>query len=171
MSPSALDQIAPGLAASLHRASDAELRRIATAASELALERRPVTDARIVDAMEAVHEGSFGPSTARDALAQLVQELDEEQWALDEALDDLQGGFDERGRPVWLDEAEWSPEAKAKDEEQEAVAERARAANSLLAALDEHALVAADEALYQAHGALGEESGLLRAVIEPLLPD
>lgn len=166
----------PGLADALEHASVQQLRRIAAATADLALERRPVDDRRIAAALQALREGHLG-SAVRRRLEELVEELDLIQYKLEEGYDrartsdEVRAGFDEYG-PKWLEEHELPEEVQAKGRDYDKAADRARAAAALLAALDESPLVAAKDAVYEAWAALGdEESDLLalRATVTNLI--
>ena len=134
----------PGLAARIAAASSERQRAVARAVVTEAAGARPVDDPRYERAAQALERKQYGdPGGLREMMA-LVADLDDEQWRCQEAVD--------RG--------------DAAMHEYVAAFERARAANSLLCALDADARWAALEASYEALAALDEDEHTLKRVVE-----
>src|SRR4051794_35281408 len=112
-----LDVEEPEIVELIQRAGEGERRRASVAATETALDFRPVSDSRLDAALFALRNQQFGPTPARNDLDVLVGELDEVQWNLQETLDSLGRG-------------------DAEMEYQQAFGQ-ARAANALWSALDQ----------------------------------
>jgi hypothetical protein len=137
-----LETVAPDLVETLEGASEPVLRSVAHRAALLAVERTDLDDPRLERARAALGQGRTGASQERVGLQTLVEELDQAQWDLQDAVD----------------------HGTATREQQLAAFSRARAASSLWFALDEDALVAAVEALYEANAAIDDIESLRMTV-------
>jgi hypothetical protein len=132
------------LAERLAQLTDHQLRRCAAAAARFAVAQIGLQHAAIAAALEAVDRGLWGDTPVRDAVKSLADQLDVVFWDLGDA-------------------------AEAGTATGDAVThafERARAATSMFFALDANATVAAFEAIYEAHIALGESDSRLHSVLE-----
>jgi hypothetical protein len=141
-----LETIAPDLVEELTQAAPAGQRKVATAAAESAVERTQLAAAELDQAFAAVHAEDFGDSPARTGIQQLTDRLDQEQWAVQERLD----------------------EGQATPAEHLKAFSAARAASALYYALDADPTTAALEALYEANAATGDLESLRRLVRERL---
>jgi hypothetical protein len=148
-----LEQDLPGLGARLRELTPERRRRLARAAAELALRRRPVDDPRVAAAWPALR-GEAPAEPAATALQTLVDELDDESARLQRELEEARA----QGRP----EAEIARLDAADDD----AFESARAAAALVAALDPDADRAVVDALYEATYALGFDTALTERLVE-----
>jgi hypothetical protein len=133
-SPVSLRLLPEDLAATMRSCSVVHLRRGATRAAMLAMTEAGLTDPRVDAALAALESGRTGEGSARDAIAQLVEELDTIAWAAQDR-----------------DEAE----------EFDRIFRLARAANALWSALDVDPTVAAADAAYEAFAAVGSWEPLI----------
>lgn len=120
------------LAGRLEKLTDPDLRKIALAAARMAVSEVGLKHAVVTEALQALAAGGFETPSVRKRLAELVQELDERQWDLQDLVD----------------------QNKAPKTAHTTAFRQARAANSLLCAMDSDALGAAQEALYEANTAI-----------------
>ena len=131
----------PDVVDQLAGAPPEQLRRIARAACELTRSRYDIDDERYRAGWRALTEGRFGESDERAGVSELVEELDEAQLDVQDAV--------EAGR--------------AADADHETAFARARTANTLVCALDGDATLAACESLYEAN-AVVEDDDAIRAL-------
>ena len=131
---SRLSTKAPDLAAWLEHQPPERLRGAAANAAHLAVERTGLTDPRLDAALTALRNGQFGRMAEESGVQQLVDELDEAAWDLQE-------------------KAEVGTESY---EVYKAAFRKARAAASVSFALGSDALAAALEAVYEAHAATAD---------------
>lgn len=136
------------LADELRQSDEPTLRRVARVAAELGLELRPVDDPSVASALDALRGGQPRASV-RDRLQPLVEELDTAQWELEEQLDAYGEG------PA--------------EDEHAAAYERARAAQTLWAALDDDPVTAALDSLYELTGVIGDEPDVLQRLVETVV--
>lgn len=137
-----LDADAPDLVALLRRADPMRRRMLSRSAVAAALDAAVVNDPRIGAARAALDQGRYGVSSEARDLERLVGELDELAWA---------------------------QQARGAEREYRRCFERARAAASLLAALQADSGQAAYDAAYEALAALEDVPALRRALfVDPL---
>lgn len=137
-----LETIAPDLVEELSQTDAAGQRRVATAAAESAVERTQLTAAELDRALASIQAGNFGDSEAREGVQRLTDRLDEEQWAVQERVD----------------------EGRATTAEHLRAFSAARTASAVYFALDADPQTAALEALYEAHAATDDLDALRRLV-------
>lgn len=130
------------LAAMLEQMPNTQLRAVAIAASRFAIERTRLSDPEIDEGLLALESGKYGDSPARSKLGALVGTLDENQWHLQEMLE--QGQVDQNTHM--------------------AAFQRARAASSLYSALDPEPFAAATNSIYESYHATNDLGGLRAAV-------
>lgn len=141
-----LSTIASDLAEDLERRPSTQLRKVATAAALLAVDRTKLVDPRLDAALAAMREGAAGNGAERSAASSVTEELDETAWDIQEKVD-------------------------AGTQSQQAYLEafrRARAAASVYFALDSNPLDAAREAVYEAEAAVGDLEAI-RTAISPAM--
>jgi len=146
VSSNRLSLIDPEFSAFLRQRTDLELRSVALAACQFALERTGLRDPLINTGLEALTNHNYGDLLLRSKVEVLVESLDEVQWNLQDAM----------------------KEGKANRIDYEAAFQQARAAHTLYFALDSDAFLAAIDSLYEANAATGNPSKLstdLRKVI------
>ncbi len=119
------------------------------AVADLALTSAAIADPRIAAAQEALAIGLCGDSKARSELAELIQELDEKAWKIQEQVD--------RGRRAYDDYS--------------MAFRRARATAALWSALEADPCVAALEATYEAQAAAEDMTPIAEAAREILEGD
>jgi hypothetical protein len=61
------------------------LRQVAARLAALSIEQSRLSDPRVDQALAALHGQGFGDSSAREALRELAENLDQRQWSLQEA--------------------------------------------------------------------------------------
>jgi hypothetical protein len=125
----------PRLAEACVRSGEEQLRAMAEVGCRLVLAYSDLDSPVVAEAVKAMREGRFGPSRECFALSALVDELDAMAYALEDCAEDGNACED-----AYL----WA-------------FQRARAASALLWALHADARTAADNALYEALGASGED--------------
>lgn len=130
------------LAAILEQLPNTQLRSVAIAASRFAIERTRLSDPAIDEGLLALESGKYGDSPARSKLGLLVGTLDENQWHLQEMLE--QGQADRNAQMIAF--------------------QRARAANSVYSALDPDPFAAATNSIYESYHATNDLVGLRAAV-------
>lgn len=136
------------LADKLRHLDEPTLRRVAKVAAELGLELRPVDDPSVASGLEVLR-GRQPRASVRDKLQRYAEELDRAQWELEEQLDAYGEG------PA--------------EEEQAAAYERARAAQTVWAALDNDPVTAALDSLYELTGVIGDEPDVLQRLVETVV--
>lgn len=141
-----LETIAPDLVEELTQADAATQRRVAAAVAESAVERTNLTADELDQAFAAIRAENFGDSPVRTGVQQLTDRLDEEQWAVQERVD----------------------EGQATPAEHLAAFSAARAASAVYHALDADPGTAALEALYEANAATDDLEFLRRLVRQRL---
>jgi hypothetical protein len=146
--PSRLSTVAADLAEQLEHRPSSQLRKVATIAALLAVDRTHLADPRLDAALTAIRDGAAGDRNECSAVSLVVEELDEKAW-------DIQESVDEGTQP------------------QEAYLEAfrmARAAESIGFALEVNPLQAALEAVYEAQAAVSDLEAI-RTAISPALAD
>jgi hypothetical protein len=139
-----LDAIAPDLAQRLRGSKEVALRRVAGAASGVAISSAGLLDPRAVAAQRALLAGTR-EAVDRESVDGLTKELDEEQWTLQERAQ--------------LSDAAQAAYLRA--------FAQARAASALWFALDDDPLKAAQEAVYEAQAAASLDT--VRAAVDRAL--
>lgn len=137
-----LETIAPDLVEELARADAAAQRRVATAVANAAIERTQLTAAELNDAFTAIQAEHFGDSPTREGVQRLTDRLDEEQWEIQERVEEGHANTAEHLRAFCA----------------------ARTASAVYFALDADPKTAALEALYEAHAATDDLEALRRLV-------
>jgi len=125
----------PRLAEACVRSGESQLRAMAEVGCRLVLAKTDLDSPVVAGAVTAMLAGRFGPGPERSALAALVAELDDAAYALEDFADAATACEDAYLRAF----------------------QRARAASALLWSLHADARTAADNALYEAIGASGED--------------
>jgi hypothetical protein len=125
----------PRLAEACVRSGEEQLRAMAEVGCRLVLARTDLDSTIVAGAVKALLAGRFGPGPECFALSALVEELDAAARALEDYVEDGTAWEDAYMR----------------------VFQHARAASALLWALHGDARTAADNALYEALGASGED--------------
>ena len=125
----------PRLAEACVRSGEQQLRAMAEVGCRLVVAKTQLDSPVVAAAVTAMLAGRFGPGPERAALAALVDRLDEEAYMLEEFVEDGTACED-----AFLE-----------------VFQRARAASALLWALHADPSTAADNGLYEAIAASGED--------------
>jgi len=146
MTASRLELDAPDLVEQLKRLQAPQLRRVAIGAARVALEHAGVQNPILEEALRTLDEGHSVSEELRSKVEEVVNELDDRYFELQEA----EGHF----------QKEHGPSAQAYC--------RARAANAVLFAVHHDPFEAAMEALYEANYALDEDTDLLRGLVRQL---
>jgi hypothetical protein len=141
-----LETIAPDLVEELTQADAVDQRRVATAVAAFAAERTDLTADELSQAFTAIRAETFGDSPVRAGVQQLTDRLDEEQWAVQERVD----------------------EGQATPAEHLTAFSAARAASAVYYALDADPETAALEALYEANAATDDLESLRHVVRQRL---
>lgn len=131
---SRLTAVAPDLVEALTHQSVAALQVVAKTVADWVVDRAGLVDPRVDAGLAALRQGNLGPSTERSELQLLVVQLDEQAWDIQDQLD----------------------AGSATDEEYLAAFGLARAGSAIWYALDNDALQAALESVYEAQAASGE---------------
>jgi len=138
-----LSTVAPDLVEILRGTSPARLRAVAQGISEWIVEDVGLADSRVDVALAAQRARQAEPSSGRDALTALVDELDARAW---DVLDQVEAG--QVPQQAYLD-----------------AFSVARAAAAVRYARESDALGAALEAVYEAQAARGDLAGVRRRVM------
>ena len=125
----------PRLADACVRSGEEQLRAMAEVGCRLVLAKADFHSPAVAEALKALLAGRFGPGPECMALAELTERLDDTAYALEDHVE----------------------EGSAREDAYLVAFQRARAASSLLWALHADARTAADNALYEAIGASGED--------------
>ena len=141
-----LATVAQDLVVLIELASDRQRRSAAVTAAAFAVERAQLQDRRIDVALLAVQEGRLGATSERTAAEAAASELDEEQWDIQDLLD----------------------QGEADSDAQLHAFGKARAAMAVFYAADPDPQVAALEAIYEA-GAVVDDLDELRSLVVPAL--
>lgn len=139
---SRLSTIASDLSEELEHRPPAQLRRVASVAALLAVDRTELVDPRLAPALSALRDGAPVSSSERSAASQVTDELDERAWSIQEKVD-----AGELPKQAYLD-----------------AFQRARAAASVSFALDPDPVEAAREAVYEAQAAVADLDAIRAAV-------
>ncbi len=143
------NRIIPDLQELLEKADQNTQRKITLAVSELAIKESEIDDPRLQKALELLQKERYGDSPERQAIKNLVDELDRAAW-------DIQGKWIEDSRILY------------DKEKYEKAFTKARAVNALWFALDEDSLSAVSETVYEANVAINDLEKL-RSVIQKVL--
>jgi hypothetical protein len=143
---SRLTSVDPELAARVASAKPADQRRVAIASAERAVESTGLSHAVITKALQYLRMGDVGDGPARNAVRELTQSLDEDQWALQEEVD----------------------AGNASASEHLAAFSRARAASAVEFAMAPNPREAALEALYETLAAIDDIAELQVLVAESI---
>jgi hypothetical protein len=82
-----LEAIAADLAKQLEGQPESQLRQVAERVALAALANVPLRDDRVDRAMELLRLGGYGDSAERDALKEMIEELDKAAWELQDELE------------------------------------------------------------------------------------
>lgn len=143
---SRLSTVAADLAEQLEHRPSSQLRKVATTAALLAVDRTSLVDSRLDTALAAIRDGAPGNRDECSAASRVTEELDERAWDIQEKVDE--GMLPQE---VYLE-----------------AFRRARAAASVGFALEVNPLQAALEAVYEAQAAVADLEAV-RTAIDPLL--
>ncbi len=141
-----LEMIAADLSAQLRDCSDAGRRAAALAACRLALNRNPLDEPVIAEALAVLEAGGPAGSTLKASLWRLVEHLDADYFDLQDAAD----------------------EGRSSQADFFGAFRKARAVNALYCALSRGSFEAATESIYEANAAV-ENLEALRVVIQDAL--
>lgn len=122
-----LEAAAPEIFQGLAYLSPEELRAVGAASARLAVATSGLDDATVEVGLEALSQGRFGDDATLERLTALVERLDETQWDLQDRVE----------------------VGAATEEEHVRAFSQARAANSLLCALEKDPREATTEAVYE----------------------
>jgi hypothetical protein len=139
-----LSTIAPDLTTRLQRVSVADLRRVTAEVVDAALRATELHDQSLDAAVRALRAGRYGDGLERERVKDLEVQLDETAWDLQDRAD----------------------AGDASQDDYLAAFRRARAAAALWFALDDDALQAALEAVYEARAATDDNE--VRRVLSSL---
>ncbi|GEM_PF-1481126 len=132
------------LSALLEKASVSLQRNAAIIASRFAIERTSLSDPIVDRALKAIELGNFSDDSLREKIESLLNQLDEIQWNLQDKMEE-----GETDISTYL-----------------AAFQQARSANSLYFALDDNALIAATESIYEADAATDDLATLKQIILE-----
>ncbi len=136
----------PNLSDRLTLVSEQTLRSIALLVCRFAIQHTGLEDPVLSEGCAALEAAQYNDEALRDRVEMLVAELDIFQWNMQESFD--QGKTDKK---TWM-----------------LAFQRARAANSLYFALDDNALIAARESIYEAIAATENSTMLRKLVLESM---
>lgn len=144
MTENRLELLDRDLSTILEKASVSQQRKATIVASCFAIERTKLSDPIVEQALKAIEIGNLGDESLREKIESLVNQLDEIQWNLQDKMEEV-----ETDMSTYL-----------------AAFQQARAANSLYFALDDNALIAANESIYEADAATDDLATLKQLILQ-----
>jgi len=144
MTENRLELLDRDLSTLLKKASVSQQRNAALIASKFATKRTSLNNPIVAQALKAIELGNYSDESLREKIESLVNQLDEIQWDLQDKMEE--GEID---ISTYL-----------------AAFQQARAANSLYFALDDNALIAANESIYEADAATDDLATLKQLIWE-----